>query len=196
MRSRSPLAGILGFVLAACATTPQTGVREILDERTGVTVTSMQVPLEFYSPRPERGLQAASFAYLAPLEVNRMGKRDTYLWLSVLRGDDDDSDESAPAASGPPGLRITLEGEALEPAFVSANARELGMGLPVYERPADWVGEAYYAVTPQEIARLAAASALVLQLSAAGEEARTYELSEMGLEGLRTFSERIGSENP
>lgn len=195
MRSRSSLAVILGLLLNACATTPQMGVREVLDERTGVTVTSMQTSLEFYSPRPERGLQAASFAYLAPLEVNRMGKRDTYLWLSVLRGADA-SEESVSVASGPPTLRITLEGETLEPTFVSANARELGMGLPVYERPADWVGEAFYAVTPQEIARLAAASALALELGVADEEPRTYELSKMSLEGLRAFSERIGSDTP
>ena len=188
MRNTAPLAS-LGVLIAACATTSPTEVREQLDERTGVTVTSLGTPLEFYSPQPERGLQAASFAYLAPLEVNRMGQRDTYLWLSVVRGADERSD---PAAQPPPPLvRIRIDGEPLEPAFVSENARELGMGQPVYQRPADWVGEAYYAVTPQQVAQMAAAGVLALELSMEGAEARRYDLSKAELAGLRAFSERI-----
>jgi hypothetical protein len=167
----------------------------VLDERTGVTVTSMQAPLEFYSPQPERGLQAASFAYLAPLEVNRMGQRDTYLGLSVVRGTDERG-ELAPVASGPAGLRIAMADQTLEPAFVTADARELGMGQPVYRRPAEWVGEAYYAVTPEQVARMAGASVLTLELRLAGDDARRYDLSKPSLEGLRAFSERIGTGTP
>ncbi|HJS21434.1 MAG TPA: hypothetical protein VJ764_02160 [Steroidobacteraceae bacterium] len=195
MRNRSLLVATLGLLVAGCATTPPTEVRETLDERTGVTVTSMPVALEFYSPQPERGLQAASFAYLAPLEVNRMGKRDTYLWLSVVRGADEGSD-SAAGRLAPPDVSIAMDGERLEPAFVSADARELGMGQPVYERPAEWVGEAYYAITPQQVAQMAGANVLALELRTAGEEARRYDLSTVELAGLRNFSERIGNEVP
>ena len=63
MRNTAPLAS-LGVLIAACATTSPTEVREQLDERTGVTVTSLGTPLEFYSPQPERGLQAAEVANL------------------------------------------------------------------------------------------------------------------------------------
>lgn len=181
--------------MAGCATTPPTGVREELDERTGVTVTSMQAPLEFYSQAPERGLEAASFAYLAPLEINRMGKRDTYLWLSVVRAAEERS-AAGEAPPGPPQLRITLDGANLEPEFVSAQARELGLGEAVYERPAHWVGESYYAVTPQQIAQMAAANELALELGNSGEETRRYDLAKVELAGLRAFSERIGVETP
>ena len=193
MRNTAPLAATLGVLIAACATTSPTEVLEQLDERTGVTVTSLPAPLEFYSPRPERGLQAASFAYLAPFEVNRMGQRDTYLWLSVVRGAEERGDPPA-ARAAPPAVRITADAETLEPAFVSANARELGMGQPVYRRPADWVGETYYAVTPQQVAQMAAANVLVLELHTEGQDPRRYDLSEPELGGLRAFSERIAAE--
>jgi hypothetical protein len=195
MRNRSLWAQAFSLLMAACATTTPTEVREDLDERTGVTVTSMQAPLEFYSAIPELGLQAASFAYLAPLEVNNMGKRETYVWLSVLRAEDERADP-AQAPPEPPILRIMLDGEGLELAFVSADARQLGMGEAVYKRPAHWVGEAFYAVTPADIARLAAASVLALELSTGGETVRHYDLSKTELDGLRAFSERIGSEQP
>jgi hypothetical protein len=155
----------------------------------------MQGPLEFYSQLPERGLEAASFAYLAPLEINRMGKRDTYLWLSVVRGADQRR-EGDPAPSGPPQLRISMDGTTLEPEFVSAQARDLGLGEVVYQRPAHWIGESFYAVTPQQIAQMAAANALALDISTAGEAARRYDLSKTGIEGLRAFAERIAVENP
>jgi hypothetical protein len=185
----------MGLFMAACASAPPAGVREELDERTGVTVTSMQAPLEFYSQPPERGLEAASFAYLAPLEINRMGKRDTYLWLSVVRGAEQRSD-AEPVRRGPPQLRITMDGAALEPEFVSEQARELGLGEAVYERPAHWVGESFYAVTPQQIAQMAAATTLAMELSGAGEQARRYDLSKAELAGLRAFAERIAVETP
>lgn len=194
MRNTAPLAVTLGVLVAGCASTSPTDVREQLDDRTGVTVTSLGAPLEFYSAQPERGLEAASFAYLAPLEVNRMGQRDTYLWLSVVRGAEEKRGDSATTRPGPPAVRITADAETLEPAFVSANARELGMGQPVYERPADWVGEAYYAVTPQQVAQMAAANVLVLELLTGGGDPRRYDLSKPELGGLRAFSERIAVE--
>jgi hypothetical protein len=56
------------------------------------------------------------------------------------------------------------------------------------------VGEAYYAVTPQQVTQMAAAGVLSLELRTAGEEPRRYDLSGMELAGLRAFAERIGSE--
>jgi hypothetical protein len=195
MRNRSASAFAAGLLVAGCASTPPTEVREELDERTGVTVTSMHAPLEFYSQTEERGLEAASFAYLAPLEINRMGQRDTYLWLSVVRGAERASDDDRPPP-GPPQLRIAVDGATLEPAFVGAQARELGLGEVVYERPAHWVGESFYAITPQQIAQMAAANGLAVEIAYPDEEARRYDLSKMELAGLRAFSERIGVEAP
>jgi hypothetical protein len=170
-------------------------VRERLDERTGVTVTSMGAPLEFYSPRPELGLQATSFAYLGPIEINRMGQRQSYLWLSVLLGESDRSRSSAGAETVPV-LRINAGHATLEPDPVSADRTHIGLGHRVYERPADWVGEAYYAVTGAQLASLAAAGTITLEISAPSEEPRRYEAWKADLAALRSFVEHTAARVP
>ena len=102
--------------------------------------------------------------------------------------------EPIAARPAPPAVRISVDADILEPAFVSANAHDLGMGRAVYERPAHWVGEAYYAVTPQQVTQMAAANVLSLELHTAGEEPRRYDLCGMELAGLRAFAERIGTD--
>lgn len=183
---------VVAATLAACAPVGTSNVREQLDERTGVTVTTMAAPLEFFSPLPERGLQAASFASLGPVEINRMGQRQTYLWLSVLPGEDERERDTG--GTGPElRLQIFAAGTALEPAYVTADGREIGLGQRVYERPADWIGEAFYLISAAQLAQLAAADALLLELSAPDQESRRYELWKSDLAGLRDFVQRIGA---
>lgn len=183
---------VVALTIAACAPLGSSNVREQLDERTGVTVTSMAAPLEFFSPLPERGLQAASFASLGPVEINRMGQRQTFLWLSVLPGEVER--ERNPAGTRPQlKLLIFAAGTALEPGFITADARQIGLGQRVYERPAAWIGEAFYAISEAQLARLAAADVLLLEMSAPDEESRRYELWKSDLTGLRDFVQRIGA---
>jgi hypothetical protein len=183
---------VLAATIAACAPVGSSNLREQLDERTGVTVTSMAAPLEFFSPLPERGLQAASFASLGPVEINRMGQRQTFLWLSVLPGESE-RERSTGGTRPELKLQIFAAGTALEPAFVTEDAREIGLGQRVYDRPADWIGEAFYAISAAQLAQLAAADALLLELSAPDEESRRYELWKSDLTGLRDFVQRIGA---
>ncbi len=195
MQDRRLMAATFSLLVAACVATSEPGVREQLDERTGVTVISMRAPLEFFSPQPERGLQATAFVYLGPLEVNRMGTREILLWLSVLQG----ADARSRSIAGTPDrlhLRITAGGNTVEPAYASADARQLGLGRPVYGRPAHWASEAFYSITPREIAQMAAAGTLTLEISAEGDEVRRYELWKANLAGLRGFAERIDAVNP
>ncbi len=183
---------VVAATLAACAPVGTSNVREQLDERTGVTVTTMAAPLEFFSPLPERGLQAASFASLGPVEINRMGQRQTYLWLSVLPGEDE-RERNTGGTRPELKLQIFAAGTALEPAYVTADGREIGLGQRVYERPADWIGEAFYLISAPQLAQLAAAGALLLELSAPAQESRRYELWKSDLAGLRDFVQRIGA---
>lgn len=185
-------AAVVAATIVACAPVGSSNVREQLDERTGVTVTSMAAPLEFFSPLPERGLQAASFASLGPVEINRMGQRQTFLWLSVLPGEDE-RERNTGGTRPELKLQIIAASAALEPAYVTADAREIGLGQRVYDRPADWIGEAFYAISAAQLAQLAAADALLLELSAPDQESRRYELWKADLAGLRDFVQRIGA---
>ena len=154
-------------LLTACAAAPDNEVREQLDERTGVTVTRMKEALQFYSPLPELGLQATSFAYLGPLEVNRMGTRTTYLWLSVLPGND--AREPDPTQSEKPTrLLLVVDDERFELQIAASSAGEIDLGARAYPRPADWAREGYWSTSPELLARLANAGSLLLEIDCSG----------------------------
>jgi hypothetical protein len=181
--------------LAACATVPDTQVREQLDEHTGVTMTRMAQALEFYSPRPERGLQATSFAYLGPLEVNRMGNRSTYLWLSVLPGTDVQGREAG-ALGAPQQLRLIIDNEPFEVAIAATAGQEINLGARAYRRPASWAHEAYLSAPPELLARLAAASSLLLEIDVGDGQLRRYDPWKADLSGLKAFIAQIAPASP
>ena len=76
------IAAIATGALAGCATPAADPVLEALDERDGTTITRLAVPLTFIATAP-RSSGSDPFAFLAPFESNRMGKRRMHLWLAV-----------------------------------------------------------------------------------------------------------------
>ncbi|HZF25901.1 MAG TPA: hypothetical protein VEZ88_06530 [Steroidobacteraceae bacterium] len=178
----------LYLLLAACAAAPDR-VREQLDEQTGVTVTRMGKALEFYSPRPDQGLQATSFAYLGPLEVNRMGARSTYLWLSVLPGSD--AQGRAFEQDAPRQLRFFIDTESFEPEIAATAGKQIDLGARAYPRPARWAREIYLSASPELLGKLATASTLALEINSGDGEWRRYDLWKPDLEGLRAFVAEI-----
>ena len=188
------VAAFLSACATACASAPGE-VRQRLDENTGVTVTHMAQPLEFYSSRPEQGLQATSFAYLGPLEVNRMGSRSTYLWVSVLPGADVQSRDPG-TLGAPQQLRVIADNEAFDLSVTATGSREIDMGSRAYRRPASWANEAYLSVSPAQLARLADAGSLFLEIRAADGSVRRYELWKTDLTGLKAFVAQIQTTSP
>jgi len=73
---------VLCGLLGACATVQSEPVSEKLDPDTATTVTVLSEPVELFS-QSSRNKQTDPFAYLAPFETNRMGKRDLFLWVST-----------------------------------------------------------------------------------------------------------------
>jgi hypothetical protein len=182
-------------LLTACAAGPDNEVREQLDQRTGVTVTRMKEALQFYSPLPELGLQATRFAYLGPLEVNRMGERNTYLWLSVLPASASEAREGAEV--GPPArLRLIVDKESFDLEVVASSAEQIDLGKRAYPRPADWAREGYWSASPEVLARLATAASLLLEIDSGDGQLRRYEPWKADLETLRQFVAQISPDAP
>ena len=139
---------LLLAALAGCASVPENAVSERLDERTGTTVTTMQKPIELVSTEP-RGSNSDPFAYLAPFETNRMGRRELFLWIAVP---DERGGASAP---------VLLVGGAPLPAHpLGPDARAAGLGAFPYASPAPWSAVHAFAIDAPALATLAAASAL------------------------------------
>lgn len=193
MRNARFAPAALGAVLAAGCVMPQyEEARETLDEKTGTTVIAMGAPLEFYSPQPELGLKAASFAYLGALEVNRMGVRQLLLWLSVLPG-------AVPGTQPPPPanetikLGIVADGREVVPAYVDAGAHDLGLSRAPFKRPADWVHDRYFDVTIEELRAFQSAGSLALSITASDGRVRRFDLSSPDRAGLARFIERVAT---
>ncbi len=141
--------------LAACAATGASQPVERLDEGTGVTVASLQKPIEFV----ESGVLAlnkhASFAYLGPVEWDRMGTISYGLWLHVAPGND-----AQVAAIGAPGaVDLQVDGESLTLATIEAPK----LGREPYATVVPWGQTAVFGVTVPQLRRLAGAKELRLR---------------------------------
>ncbi len=76
--------------MAGCAAAPTKPV-ETLDQNTGMTLASLQEPIELLPDAQSVALtqgRRLSFAYLGPLELNRMGTIDYALWIHIAPGND------------------------------------------------------------------------------------------------------------
>jgi hypothetical protein len=158
--------------LAACATTRgDARLAERLDERTGITVTTLDHPLEFFSPLPEKGLEAASFADIGLAETNRMGTRSYYLWVCVLWG------RVNPHRLEPPtfaAIDIDAGGETL--SFRLADQAGTPGHVRLYKPPADWSTELTFPLTTAQVRALSHASAPSLRIDTQAGESFTFSL--------------------
>jgi len=68
--------------LAMVACTAQTLVTSRLDSG-GPTVVTLDEAIILARPAPRLAAAARDYAYLGPVEINRMGHRDYYIWLAL-----------------------------------------------------------------------------------------------------------------
>ena len=93
MHQIRPLVLALGIaaLLAGCAGESSIKPSETLDEQTGMTVGSLEKPIELIqAPElpPSGPDHRISFAYLGPIEWDNMGKLTYALWIHVAPGSD------------------------------------------------------------------------------------------------------------
>ncbi len=78
---------LLAGGLAGCASAPSSTPSEILDERTGATITAVDKPLVFARDRSERAANLRDYVTVATASVNRGGKRElvlvAYIWSTL-----------------------------------------------------------------------------------------------------------------
>lgn len=189
MRYSGCAAAALLLSLAGCVIPERDAPREALDQDTGTTVTAMGSALEFYSARPELGLQAASFAHLGAFEANRMGARRLLLWLSVVPGGGTES--QARAANDPQTLVIVVDASRIQPALASRDARELGLGRVPFKRPAAWARDAFFDVTIADLRRIESSTTLELLITSAEGSEQRYEVWKPERESLRRFLDTL-----
>lgn len=190
--ARQTLIGRVAAILAVAATvllgacaTPGHGLRQQLDETTGVTVTYSS-PMLLVRDTPAYGAYARSFVELGALEINRMGSRRYFLWVNTWN-----TDRVATMAEHRDGFEtvmLVVDGEPLSLDVHSWTPGAIGLSESVHPRLVIATADAFYAVTTNQLALIAGASDLWLRTSGAdSREFHLWDRQEAALADLAAF---------
>ncbi|HXA93802.1 MAG TPA: hypothetical protein VNU73_11165 [Steroidobacteraceae bacterium] len=167
---------LVSVLLAACTAPPVQPVTEKLDPATGTTLIVMSDPVEMVTEQ-NRGASRDPFAFVAPFEVDRMGDRKLFLWLST------------PEDNGPVVRADLLCGaQSLELAPTSLNLPELGISETPYRRTAPWSRIWYFQLSDAALGCLGGAARVsaVTHLENGVQERFTAEAQ--AVRGLAAFA--------
>jgi hypothetical protein len=157
-------------VLAACSRGP---ALEQLDERAGMTIMRAAEPMVFARTDPRHSRSARDYLYLAPIETNRQGVKEYYLWV----GSASTIDRSFVAATAdtPTALYVTVGGEPMEFALRPlAEVVRRTADSPVYATAVPLQVELGARVTLQQLELLDAAGLESVAVAATDTPPRTY----------------------
>ena len=157
-------------ILAACGSNP---VVEQLDERAGMTMVRAAEPLVFARTDSRYSRSARDYLYIGPLETNRQGLREYYLWVGAASTIDRGFVAATPEE--PSILFVTIDGEPMELSLrpLAELVRRTSDG-PVYATPVPLQAELGARVTLQQLELLGAAAVDSIGVAADGVPLRTY----------------------
>jgi hypothetical protein len=149
-------------LLAACGGASSIKPAEVLDERTGMTVGTLDKPLElvqgmpaFATPMSERRV---SFAYLGPVEWDNMGNISYALWVHVAPGSDWRFDDIRARGT----VTLSLDGSTSTLAVMEPPA----LARAPYHDVAAWGETAYFGTDLDTLKRMAASGRIELEVKA------------------------------
>jgi hypothetical protein len=131
---------------------------DTLDETTGMTVGALEDPIEFVQSAQNAVVspaKRASFAYLGPIEWDRMGEISYGLWLHVAPG----NDVQVGSIQSPGVVTLNLD----DGPLVLTPTQPPAQGHGPYKPVASWGQTAYFALDMETLKRMAASSKLTLE---------------------------------
>jgi len=184
MKIRNSILPLL-LCLSACAADSGL-VKEKLDPVTSTTISYSSAPLVFYRDVPGRAAHARDFVHLAPLEVNRSGRYEYYLWLGVWSTMQDARTDR----EGLDSVVIFADSEPLPLELSGWNPTTIGASEPVFLKPVASATDAYYRINIDQLRLIAESTDVRLQF--AGPRGFSYEpwdTQVAGRSGLKEFLE-------
>lgn len=175
-RARSILAKIACvtsvLVLGACAR--QTSmVHERLDDATGTTVRVEGEPTAFARTETRYSRSGRDYLYLGPVQTNRQGVREYYLWIGVATTLD--RGYLAPPSGEPEKVFVDVAGEPMELALHRWQERDAGLrDARVYGTPVRLGAELAARITLDQLRRLASESPQSLRVVDRNGNERAY----------------------
>lgn len=150
--ARMMAAALASAVLAAsCSSGPSARVADRLDPNTGTTVIVLAQPVQLVTVE-NRGLSRDPFAFAAPFDVDRMGNRQLYLWVSVP------NDNGMPAS-----VRVLCGDRPLELARARLDLARLQLSRRPYAPVAPWSGDWYFELPQPALDCLAGAQSVTVE---------------------------------
>jgi hypothetical protein len=197
------VAAVLPVMLGSCATTsPGEPVSERLDPNTATTVVVLNRPVELLS-QSTHGSRTDPFAYLAPFETDRMGKRALYLWVSapqdaglltqpqVLCNGEPLSLQPLDSAQSPAGPSPAATGYVKpDPEAIKGQLTQLNLSHPPYDAPVPWSSQWYFRLPPEGLKCLAGAEGISVEARAPGGDAQRFTADRKNLASLDEFTRR------
>ena len=159
---------IATFIAGCAATLP--AVIESLDEKTAVTVTRPQTPLILSPNQSYAQASSRDYVQVAPIEVNRMGSLNYYLWLGIWDLDHLSSDRETP--EGFDTISIIADGDTIELARLSWSHEDIGTSERFYKKIFGEDIDAYYIVSLDQVRQLSRAN--TIRLRSSGQRAKEY----------------------
>jgi hypothetical protein len=146
-------------LMAGCATPSSTAPVEVLDERTGLTFASLKKPIELLPSAESVAFdKRSSFAYLGPVEWNRMGTISYGVWIHIAPG----NDHQAADIRNPGAVTLILDDQPLRLAGLELPK----LGHDPYQAVVSWGQTAYFELTVESLKKLAASQKLELDVRA------------------------------
>ena len=179
---------VVMVLLAGCATS-DSRLPSKMDPLTSVTITYSKAPLIFYRDESGRAAYARDVIHVGPLEVNRSGSYEYYLWLGVWHTMQD-ADAGAPR-DGFESIVVFADGEPLPLELAGWTPAAIGASEPVYLKPVASAADAYYAVTVDQLRVIAEANNLRLQTT--GSRQKSYEPWDSQATGKASLTEFLSA---
>jgi hypothetical protein len=163
-------------LLAACETAPPQPVAERLDPDTATTLTVIKKPVELVDAGAH-GPTGNPFAFIAPFETNRMGKRAMYLWIA------------APTAAGVQQRpQLTCDGHALTLPPLDSDISHIGLSSPPYAAPVPWDTQWYFQLSQEDLECLIAAQVVAVETYGENGVPERFIVESKDLTPLKEFS--------
>jgi len=185
------LAALFAVALSARAAPliqPAEKVREYVDEITAVHITVAADPLVFARERSDLAANARDYVTLAPLEINRTGKRSYYwsgyLWTTIDRRDGD------PLLKRGDQLVLIADGRPIPLVSDDKPLREHGVGQTPVRVPVRSALPVLFAADLEVIDYVAHATEVHVEWIREGTS-EPLPLWKDGRTGLRAFLERL-----
>jgi hypothetical protein len=167
------IAAVASLVLLGACGGATRVVRERLDEASGITVRAGGEPMVFARTETQYSRSGRDYLYFGPVETNRQGVREYYLWVGV--GTTLDRGYFAPPGEPPDKVFVDVGGEPMELALKPWHEREPSLhDARVYRTPVRLGAELAARVTLDQLLKFASERPQSVRVVAGDGDTRAY----------------------